>query len=63
MGCHFHIGDWESLDFIGYADLTASVERDMAKLLVETDQTDSDEDPVHDGVNGGPSALASGFWR
>ena len=40
------LGDWKSLAFLGYVDLTDSVEQDMAKLLVETDPP-SDEEKVH----------------
>ena len=40
------MGDWESLAFLGYADLTYNVERDMAKIRIETDPMDSDEEQV-----------------
>ena len=36
------IGGWKSLAFKGYVDLTTEVDRDMAKLLIETDQLDSE---------------------
>ena len=36
------LGGWKSLAFLGYVDLTDEVERDMAKLLIETYQVDSD---------------------
>ena len=41
------IGDWKSLDFLGYVDLADSVEQDMAKLLIEIDPLDSDVEQVH----------------
>ena len=40
------LGDWKSLAFLGYADLTDSVEQDMAKLLIECEPL-SDEEEVH----------------
>ena len=46
------LGDWKSLAFRGYSDLTYNVERDMAKLLIETDAMDSDEEKVHIGLMG-----------
>ena len=36
------VGGWKSLAFRGYVDLTQEVDRDMAKLLIETEQLDSE---------------------
>ena len=41
------MGEWKSLAFLGYADLTDEVDRNMAKLLIETEMGDSDPDQVH----------------
>ena len=38
------LGDWRSLAFRGYMDLTQELDRDMAKLLIETEQLHSEEE-------------------
>ena len=46
------LGDWKSLAFLGYVDLADEVGRNMAKLLIETDQADSDPELVQRWVKG-----------
>lgn len=36
------LGEWRSLAFRGYVDITAELDRDMSKLLAETEDLDSD---------------------
>ena len=36
------MGEWRDLSFMGYVDLTPELGRDAAKLLIETDDIDSD---------------------
>ena len=40
------LGDWESLAFLGYVDITDEVDRNMAKLSIETETGDSDPEQV-----------------
>ena len=39
------MGEWRSLAFLGYVDITPELDRDMAKLLMETDDLVSDLEP------------------
>ena len=39
------LGEWRSLALRGYMDLTAELDRDMSKLVAETDKIDSDGEP------------------
>ena len=36
------LGEWRSLAFRGYVDITPDLDRDMSKLLLETDDLESD---------------------
>ena len=42
------LGEWRSLAFPGYVNLTPELGRDMAKLLIETDDFESDLGAVSD---------------
>ena len=48
MGSHRSVvagvGEWRPLAFRGYVDTTFDVERDMSKILIETDQLTEDEE-------------------
>ena len=41
------VGCWRPLDFAGYVDLAEDVDRDMSRLLAETDPVGSDDEKVH----------------
>ena len=37
------VGEWRSLAFMGYVDISLDVARDMAKLLIEREELSEDE--------------------
>ena len=50
------VGEWRSLAFMGYVDTTLDVERDMSKLLIESEVLSDDEEraiSLGNGVPGG----------
>ena len=47
------LGTWRSLAFRGYVDTTLDVERDMSKLLIETDELSDEEEVLTSGKRDG----------
>ena len=56
------IGDWRPLPFLGYADITPEIDWDMSKLLLETDDLESNLDVGH-WARGPPCDLESDIGR
>ena len=48
------VGEWRSLAFLGYVDTALDVARDMAKLVIETEElTDEEVQSLGNGTLGG----------